>query len=153
MISLLPARHIIQSVLAVLDRARYFSVTDAPLNTDILPLGLLDPKGCCCPFQAPPSPGLPHSLLAATPSWCNRLNSYKHLTPPGTFFYPRSLVIGQAQRCKKNFVNAITWKIIIGSVLFFTWSHQVTHEYRDHLIRFSTDNQNGCHLATNFFFT
>ena len=35
----------------------------------------------------------------------------------------RSKVKGQGQRFNKILVNAITWKIIIGSLQFFTWSY------------------------------
>ena len=47
-------------------------------------------------------------------------------------------VKGQGQRFKKILVNAITGKIIIGSLNFL---REVTHEYGDDLIRFSAFHQ------------
>ena len=84
-------------------------------------------------------------LLATTPTWCNILNSCKHTTPPAIF-----LTEGQGQT-KKNLVNAITLKIVIGSIYFLC---EVTnrYNYRDDLIRFSADNQKRLHLATKLVF-
>ena len=58
----------------------------------------------------------------------------------------------EGRRFKKILVNAVTWKIIIGYLHFYVklpMSMEIT--WLD--FQLSTDNQNGHHLATKFFFS
>ena len=54
---------------------------------------------------------------------------------------------------QKFLVNAITWKIIIGSLKFFHVKLPTSMEMTWLDLQLSTDKQNGRHLATNFFST
>ena len=98
------------SVEEVTDVGKFYQVTfrseviepQTFFNLQVLHLGPLGLKGYCLPLRVP-SPPPPHTLfwLLHQHGVHNRLNSYKHSTPPGNFF-PKVKVIGQDQRLRSK---------------------------------------------------
>ena len=93
------------------NKGHYLVFTPRPVG----PEGVLSSPSCAVSAAA-------HTLLATTPTWCNRLNSLfiQTFNPSRHFFYPR---IKFKVKFKKNIVTGITWKIIIGSLQFSTRSY------------------------------
>ena len=95
-------------------------------------------KGYCHPLRAP-SPPLPHTLFwllhqhGAT-DWI-----HTNIQPLPALFFTQShrwIVKGQGQRFLKILVSAITWKIIIGSLHFFTWTYPWVWRSPDYIFSF-----------------